>query len=79
MQISNDAVVSALQELTWRKSRFSNPSGNCVELAELSDGGIALRHSHHPKGPALVYTRAEISAFIQGAKVGEFDDLLDHL
>jgi hypothetical protein len=78
MQISNGAVASVLQELTWRKSRFSNPSGNCVELAELSDGGIALRHSHYPKGPALVYTRAEISAFIQGAKVGEFDDLLDH-
>lgn len=78
MQISNRVVAFALQELTWRKSRFSNPSGNCVELAELADGGIALRHSHHPKGPALVYTRAEISAFIQGAKVGEFDDLLDH-
>ncbi|MCA1677332.1 MAG: DUF397 domain-containing protein [Actinobacteria bacterium] len=78
MQISNGAGASALQELIWRKSRFSNPSGNCVELTELSDGGIALRHSHHPKGPALVYTRAEMSAFIRGVKVGEFDDLLDY-
>ncbi|MGH3589241.1 MAG: DUF397 domain-containing protein, partial [Pseudonocardia sp.] len=28
-----------------------------------------------PQGPALVYTRAEIDAFIKGAKDGEFDDL----
>ena len=78
MQISDGPVTSEPRELTWRKSRFSNPSGNCVELAELSDGGVVVRHSHHPKGPALVYTRAEMSAFIRGAKSGEFDDLLDH-
>lgn len=78
MQISDGVVNSALQECTWRKSRFSNPSGNCVELAALSDGGVALRHSHDPNGPALVYTRAEISAFFRGVKSGEFDDLLDY-
>lgn len=60
----------------WRKSRFSNPSGNCVEVAELPEGRIAVRNSRHPDGPALVYTSAEIAAFIQGAKDGEFDDLL---
>jgi hypothetical protein len=61
----------------WRKSTISNPSGNCVELAELDDGGIAVRNSRHPAGPTLVYTRAEISAFIRGVRGGEFDDLTE--
>ena len=62
--------------VTWRKSKWSNPSGNCVEVAALPDGDVAVRNSRHPAGPALVYTRAEISAFLAGAKDGEFDDLM---
>jgi Domain of unknown function (DUF397) len=59
----------------WRKSSASNPSGNCVELAELTGGDIAMRNSRFPAGPTLVYTRAEIAAFIAGVHLGEFDDL----
>ncbi|WP_257573931.1 DUF397 domain-containing protein [Streptomyces sp. JJ66] len=60
----------------WRKSHRSNPSGNCVELAELPSGGVAVRNSRFPSGPALIYTDAEIAAFIRGAKDGDFDDLV---
>ncbi len=59
----------------WRKSRRSNSNGNCVELAVVPDG-IALRNSRFARGPVLVYTRAEIQAFILGAKDGDFDDML---
>jgi hypothetical protein len=60
---------------TWRKATASNPSGACVEVAPLPGGDVAVRNSRHPAGPALVYTRAEIAAFLAGAKSGEFDDL----
>ena len=39
------------------------------------DGAVAVRNSRHPSGPALVYTRAEIAAFLAGVRDGEFDDL----
>jgi hypothetical protein len=60
----------------WRKSARSNPNGNCVEVATLPTGEVAVRNSRFPTGPALVYTRDEITAFVLGAKDGEFDDLL---
>jgi hypothetical protein len=58
------------------KSRYSNAEGNCVEVATLPGGGVALRNSRDPDGPALVYTPAEVAAFLAGAKDGEFDHLL---
>jgi hypothetical protein len=61
--------------VTWRKSTASNPNGDCVELADLPAGDVAVRNSRDPRGPALIYTRAEIAAFLAGAKAGEFDDL----
>ena len=72
----NGMPSSDLHGAIWRKSRRSNSQGNCVELADLPGDAIAVRNSRHPSGPALIYTRAEIDAFINGARDGDFDDLV---
>jgi hypothetical protein len=72
----NGVPAGDLIDVSWYKSHRSNSQGNCVELAELPDGSVAVRNSRHPSGPALVYTKAEIRALIQGAKAGDFDSLL---
>jgi hypothetical protein len=63
------------ETVQWRKSTASNPSGNCVELAELASGNVALRNSRFPAGPVLVGTRAAVAAFVLAARNGELDDL----
>ncbi|MGW0611430.1 DUF397 domain-containing protein [Streptomyces sp. NPDC002788] len=73
--VQNGVRASAL-DASWIKSRHSNAEGNCVEVAPLVDGGIAVRNSRDPDGPALVYTSAEVAAFLAGAKDGEFDHLV---
>jgi hypothetical protein len=75
MQIMNGVPSGQLGRVQWRKSMASNPSGNCVEFAALPGGEVAVRNSRYPDGPALVYTRAEVAAFLAGVKNGEFDDL----
>lgn len=40
-------------ELQWQKARASIPDGNCVEIARLPGGGVAMRDSKDPSGPAL--------------------------
>jgi hypothetical protein len=76
-QSGKSVPAGQLQAVTWQKSRRSNPSGNCVELAQLPDGaGIAVRNSRDPLGPALIYTPEEMAAFILGARDGDFDHLV---
>lgn len=73
-EIRNGMPAAQLAGTTWTKSSYSGAIGNCVEVAPLVGGDIAMRNSRFPEGPALVYTRAEIAAFVAGAKDGEFDD-----
>jgi hypothetical protein len=62
-------------ELAWRKATRSTV-GNCVEVAR-TDNLIAVRNSLRPDEEIILYTQGEFSAFLDGAKKGEFDDLLD--
>jgi hypothetical protein len=72
----NGMPAGELSGARWRKSARSSAQGNCVELAKLPGAEVALRNSRHPEGPALVFTDAELDAFLAGVKDGDFDDLL---
>lgn len=65
-----------LVRAAWRKASASDNAGGCVEIAGLADGRVALRDSKHPQAPAHAFTRFEIMCFLDGAKKGEFDDLI---
>ena len=59
----------------WSKARASAGAGMCVEVAALPDG-VAVRHSVTPEDGAILYSRDEFRAFLDGAKNGEFDHLV---
>lgn len=62
------------QPLIWRTSSFTD-RGNCVAVARLDDGRVALRNSNHPEAGMLVLAPSALRAWIEGLKAGEFDDL----
>jgi hypothetical protein len=76
MSHPNGVPAADLGAVVWRRSSTSNATGECVEFAVLDGGHVAVRNSRDPQGPALVYTPAEISAFVDGVKAGEFDDMV---
>jgi Domain of unknown function (DUF397) len=71
----NGMPAVELRGASWRKSGRSSAQGNCVETARLPGGQVAVRNSRHPQGPALIFSQAEVRAFLDGVKDGDFDDL----
>jgi hypothetical protein len=71
--VRNGMPATELTDARWVKSSHSGPTGgNCVEVAFLAGGTVAVRDSRRPAGPALVFSTAEWGAFVAGAKDGEF-------
>ena len=60
--------------LGWIKSSRCNATHACVELAPAGDM-IAVRNSQEPDRH-IYYTHGEISAWLEGAKRGDFDHLV---
>jgi hypothetical protein len=57
----------------WIKSSLSFANGNCVEVADMPDGSVGVRHSKGPNGPTILFTSDEWHAFLGGVQNGEFD------
>lgn len=49
------ADVVAVPEREWRKSSYSAQANECVETRLLMVGGMAVRDSKEPGGPALLF------------------------
>ncbi len=56
----------------WRKSTYSNnQGGECIEIADDTNGLVPVRDSKDPQGPALVFTADAWTAFISAVKTGD--------
>ncbi|MFC6085991.1 DUF397 domain-containing protein [Sphaerisporangium aureirubrum] len=63
-----------LKSAPWRKATKSGSNGgDCLEIAPLPEGRVALRDTEAPHQPPFVVTATVWDAFVDGAKKGEFD------
>jgi hypothetical protein len=69
------SVVADESALVWRRSSHCANS-TCVEVA-LFDSQVAVRDSKDLHGPILLFTRAEWTAFLSGARNGDFDQICE--
>lgn len=58
----------------WRISSFSG-AHNCVAVARLDDGSVAVRNSNHPEATALLLSADSVRVWIDGVKAGDLDGL----
>jgi hypothetical protein len=55
--------VSDTSPISWRKSSFSMSNGDCVEVAPLPSGQVAVRDSKNA-GPTLTFSRPDWRSFV---------------
>lgn len=56
----------------WYKSSYSAQANDCVETGRVTVGGMAVRDSKDPEGPALIFAAEAWAAFVTGIKAGSF-------
>ncbi|MGM9335979.1 DUF397 domain-containing protein [Streptomyces murinus] len=71
----NGVAADRITDARWQKARASDAKNDCIEVARLSESEYAFRNSRFPDGPALIYTKDEFEAFLDGAGKGEFSNM----
>ncbi|MBO8186619.1 DUF397 domain-containing protein [Streptomyces spirodelae] len=57
----------------WRKSTYSeNSVGGCIEVSDDYPGGVPVRDSKTPHGPAIIFDTTAWASFVTATKHGEF-------
>lgn len=61
-------TADVLDGATWRVSSYTGGGngggGNCVELAPLRDGRVAVRNSNHRDAGTLLVTRRQLGGLL---------------
>ncbi|MGV9412808.1 DUF397 domain-containing protein [Nocardia sp. NPDC003693] len=67
--------MTHLSPIEWFKSSYSSSSGGeCLEVAHVSGGGVAVRDSKLDKdSPVLTFEPAAWDAFTTSVRAGRFD------
>lgn len=58
--------------IAWRKSNYSGGTGNCIEVAGLTEH-IGVRDSKNPEGGHLMFALDTWAAFVAEVRDGRFD------
>ncbi|MFJ8450423.1 DUF397 domain-containing protein [[Kitasatospora] papulosa] len=64
-------VESQLRDAQWQTSSQSSGGTNCVQVAFLDQGVVALRDSKNPDKAPHLFTDSEYDAFVSGIVRGE--------
>jgi len=59
--------------LKWQVSSYCGGNGECVAIAKLPDGDVAVKDTKEHDGLMLRFSQREWRAFIAGVRAGEFD------
>ncbi|MFD9858320.1 DUF397 domain-containing protein [Streptomyces alboflavus] len=70
MSTRSQTAPELAPETAWFKSSYSGGTGNnCLEAADLTphpSGGVGIRDSKNPQGPALLLALPSWKAFLTG-------------
>jgi Domain of unknown function (DUF397) len=58
--------------VTWRVSSLCAGNGECVAVAKLPTGHVAVRDTKNPDGPQLMLTASQWRQFIEAVQSGAF-------
>ena len=66
LAINNKGAKGSVNDnspISWYKSSFSMSNGDCVEIAQLPSGQVAVRDSKNT-GPMLTFSRPDWRSFV---------------
>jgi hypothetical protein len=74
--VNRNSAAPDLRGATWKKSSYSgNNQSQCVEVADViaTYGGVGVRDSKDPDGPALLFPPHAFADFLTDLVAGRFD------